>query len=757
MESERPADVAPVALPPRPLQPRPALSLALRATLAACAAAFTAVLATLAFAAPAAAKVVEVSAAPGESVKVGLQTREETLLSDGEGGEAFANAAGRPVVSSSKVYAIFWDPEDAYHGDWQQLIDEFFSNMAHGSGMLASVFSVDTQYTDAAARHAAVHTTFAGAYTDTDKYPVAGCTDPHPLKAGALPWDSGPITCLSDAQIQAELEKVIADHSLPKGMGSIYYVLTPPGVTDCLPEEAGVSHCSDYAGLPEPTNPGYADSFCSYHSDVNPGNPAEGSAETILYAAIPWIAGGLGDFHLALADEMPATECQSGAWVPRTEGAKGFEELETQAVEQEPNQIGLGPDGSYDTGLADLIVGQIANEQQNIVTDPLLNAWQDSEGAEETDLCRNFFAPALGGGATKATGTEAGTIFDDEVGAGHYYVNDAFNLAATKLTYPGVPCLKGVSLEPSFTAPANANAGEVVGFDGMESDISLNAGTAYAGGKASTTYATYEWNFGDGSSPVRGYAPGAPAKNSPEAAPCEAPWLAPCAASAYHSYIYGGVYEVTLTVTDVGGHVASFTKPISVAGPQPPSQPPAQTQQGGASGTQSSKSGTSGAKSGSKSSGGKSGAKSGGKSGKGGKSSKSAKPSTSPVLRAVVLSKVIAKAASKGLQVSYSVDQQAAGRFEVMVSTSLARRLHIHGTPAKFLPKGSKPQTVIASTLLETKRGAHRTITIHFAKQVAQRLASLHSVPLIVRVSARNASASEPKVTVLQIAATLTR
>ena len=37
-----------------------------------------------------------------------------------------------------------------------------------------------------------------------------------------------------------------------------------------------------------------------------------------------------------------------------------------------------GPDGSPDTGLADLIVSQIGVQQQNIVTDPLLNAWQDT-------------------------------------------------------------------------------------------------------------------------------------------------------------------------------------------------------------------------------------------------------------------------------------------------------------------------------------------------------------------------------------------
>ena len=47
--------------------------------------------------------------------------------------------------------------------------------------------------------------------------------------------------------------------------------------------------------------------------------------------------------------------------------------------EQEPNQLGSVPavQTALRQGLADLIVNQIAVEQQNIVTDPLLNAWQD--------------------------------------------------------------------------------------------------------------------------------------------------------------------------------------------------------------------------------------------------------------------------------------------------------------------------------------------------------------------------------------------
>src|SRR5207245_3472237 len=84
------------------------------------------------------------------------------------------------------------------------------------------------------------------------------------------------------------------------------------------------------------------------------------------------------------------------------------------------------------------------------------------------------------------------------------------------------------------------------------------------GAKVENNFAKYAWNFGDGSAEVTGFAPGTP--------PCEeAGWLSPCAASVTHSYQYGGTYNVELTVTDVGGNVASVTRQIEVSGPPPPS------------------------------------------------------------------------------------------------------------------------------------------------------------------------------------------
>ncbi|MGA8353093.1 MAG: PKD domain-containing protein [Solirubrobacteraceae bacterium] len=755
------------------------------------------VLAVLTGAAPAAAQVQTVG-----SEQVGLQPRETNVHEAGlyethsrkvggkrvesEGAFQFSNPAGMPVVSTAKVYAIYWDPGDVYDGNWQHLVNQFFAGMAGASGALGDPFAVDTQYTDAAGQHASSHV-FAGSYTDTDPYPLpAGCPDPAPLVVGK-------ITCLSSEQIETELKSFIADHTLPQGMSTIYYLLTPPGVTDCLAAGVGKYDCSDYSGAAVTGNESYEDSFCSYHAAINPGGSPQGSAETVLYAAIPWTAGGLGDYHVS--PRSPATECQDGGWEPVVEGQEAETETpEIEPVEQEPNQSGLGPDGSYDAGLADLIIGQIATEQQNILTDPLLNAWQtqgggQDEGQEVTDLCRNFFAPALGGdsgvesaeevaarkleegelikkfeeGGMSSTeakeeakklankkphhgekGTEAGTLYDAELAGGHYYLNNAFNLAAIKVPYPGVPCLKGASLEASFTAPVNVNAGEIVGFNGMESNITLDEGTAYVSGKPTATYPTYEWSFGDGST-VKGYAPGAPSKNSPETTPCELPWLSPCAASAFHSYTYGGKYQVTLTATDVGGNVSTVTKEIDVAGPPSPSVSSGGGTLGG--GTLSGGAGSPGGLSTSTSS----------KSKSAGKSSGSTSPLPKPVATAIVTTTSLEKAVESGLDVRYSVNQQVAGHFEVLMPARIAKRLKIKGKPAKGLPPGAQAQTVIAYALLITVRGAHGAMSIAIPPGTGSRLGRLHHVTLTLRLVVRNADRSNPKSTLLQTAVKLRR
>jgi len=832
-------------------------------------------------AAPATARVEKVlTKAGGPEVTVGLQPREAAGVAAGGEPKTFANVGGHEVVHSANTYAIYWDPDDYYHGDWQSLIDGFLANA--GTTGNNGVFRVDSQYTDRSNIPAADYAPFRGAYTDTHAYPaINGCTDPRPLKFG-VPFLEGTETavCVTAAQVQTELERFIKQreeehHALPKGMGAIYYLMTPPGVTVCLNEGGATGHCSDFNGLPveisryeealrvypeelktyaaekvvyeeklvvygtektayeklktkykaeqevyeknkqkdkeatpevpdteaEPVAPTppvapvapvkplppaapeglptYEKSFCSYHAAIGSGSSA------ILYAAIPWTAGGDGDGDLAgagIADgQTAAFACQDGGFEPGAPGEGLKKELEAgesrkeraefeektsaekrlalevreenakKPHDQEPNQIGLGPDGFYDTGLADIIVNQIAVEQQNIITDPLLESWKDAKGNEATDECRNDFLLTTGGGGGAAALTLAGTLSNNTLNDKSYYLNDGFNLAGVErahpgveypgLPFPGLTCVPGIRLEPKFTAPNTVKGSEVVSFDGMESNITLNSADGFtAGGGTQANYATYTWNFGDETPEVSGYAPGAPA--------CEAPWLSTCAASEYHSYQYNGTYNVTLTVKDVGGNEASVTEPVTVVEGENRPVPPPPAGGGGSSG-----SGGSSASSGSSST--STSTAGGGTSGSG--AAPVVKATAGPVATAAISSTSLKSVLAKGLSVRYSVSEQVTGNFDVLLAASVAKKIGLKGALATGLPKGTAPEIVIAKAILVTTQGGRNTVKILFGKKTAALLRKLHKVSLMVRLVVRNGlSSSATSTTTVNSLVTLT-
>lgn len=678
-----------------------------------------------------------------DTTTVGLQPRTDQLVGPSAG---FSNEEGNAVVHGASLYVVYWDPGAWFHHEWVANIDGFLQELGASSGSHNTIFAALGQYRDRTNVGAGYDFVFKGAYSDTAAYPEGKCTDPEPLEVGQ-------VTCLTDAQVREQLGSFIAGHGTEKGMHAIYYVLTPPGVAVCLDEAS--THCSDYSLSEEElehkvrNSVSYKDSFCSYHGAINPDNASEGDDNTILYATIPWSAGYEGhpwDFWPGSSDAGQAYDCQDGGWyvsdgVPRAEQEKELTKAEKEHAKEatakekeeeekarrlegphieEPNQEAspIKEEGDFAAALSDVLINQIAVEQADIVTDPLLTSWRDpSTGLEATDECRDQFgntvAPsAYGGSVTANAQTEAGTLSNVEVNGHLYYINNVLNLGELHSSH----CVGGVGLVPRFTAPNPVNAGELVAFDGMESTVSELKGVVYGPtGPPTTTYATFAWNFGDGTPEVKGYAPGAPV--------CEEPWLSPCAASAFHSYQYGGEYTVTLTITDIAGNVSAISHKVVVNGPPAPGS-------GG----------------------------SGGGSGSGSGSGTKGSTATigDPVAAALVLSRSLPTALRRGLLVSYSVNEQVAGHFEVLLSRSLARKLGIGGAGATGLPSGTPPQVIVARALLVTTEGGHRTIAIKFSKAVAAKLARSHRLDLMVRLIVRNAARFPASTTVLATA-TLTR
>ena len=178
----------------------------------------------------------------------------------------------------------------------------------------------------------------------------------------------------------------------------------------------------------------------------------------------------------------PSYECQDGGFDPTSKvpeqpeeakqrTKKEIEELEEAPAErkiaakeaeiregphaEEPNQSGIRP--RWDLRLrplSDLIINQIAVEQENIVTDPLLNAWQDSARNEATrrvpQLCS---PPPTSVEASHRTNTRApsGTLSNQIIGGAHLLPQHAFNFAAND--FPTRPSRASVASTWSPTSP----------------------------------------------------------------------------------------------------------------------------------------------------------------------------------------------------------------------------------------------------------------------------------------------------------------
>jgi hypothetical protein len=240
---------------------------------------------------------------------------------------------GGPVLHWNRTHVIFWQPAGSglsFDSGYESLVVTFLRNVAAASHSSSSVYGLTGQYRDSHGP-AAYASEYGGSVIDTDPLPSNGCTEPAATGPG---WK----VCLTDAQLQREIEHVVRENRMATGPTDVYFLVTPDGFGDCA--DASSSACA--IG-------GDANGYCAYHSQTNDG--------LVLYAVIPYNA-------------VPG-HCQSDN--PR-------------------------PNGST----ADPALSTISHEQSEMITDPSGNAWIDPDNGNEIgDVCLTSFGPAIGGsGAT---------------------------------------------------------------------------------------------------------------------------------------------------------------------------------------------------------------------------------------------------------------------------------------------------------------------------------------------------------------------
>ncbi|MGI8559593.1 MAG: PKD domain-containing protein [Solirubrobacteraceae bacterium] len=168
---------------------------------------------------------------------------------------------GGQVMHSDANYAIFWEPPGtSTTSSYKSVIQNYFGGVAADSGSGTNVYSTDTQYYDSlngVRAPIAYNASYGGAIVDTQPYPANGCA----------PRNGAP--CLTDAQVSAELDRVVSANHLPRGLGAVYYVFFPANVGSCFDSTGSTCSFSDY---------------CAYHSSFDNGTGS------VLYANMPYAA-----------------------------------------------------------------------------------------------------------------------------------------------------------------------------------------------------------------------------------------------------------------------------------------------------------------------------------------------------------------------------------------------------------------------------------------------------------------------------------
>ncbi len=475
--------------------------------------------------------------------------------------ELFSNLDynGGPVMASNTDYALYWSPKTAtpYPGDYRSGINTYFEALAHDSGGHQNTDSVASQYNDAEGQFANYNVKFGGELVDEDPYPSNGCTRA--------------TICLSDAQLQTEISKFVAEHGLPTGLGVEYFLLTPEGVESCF-EGGAAEVCS--ANSEEPF-------YCAYHGDIHPGG-----GSVLLYANNPFVNnkecdkpedhingssdsalfGGLSHEHLeTVTDPEP-----NNAWTDYMTGEEtGFEVGDKCNSLSESIEFGA-PLGEVEVSLGKKVpynqeidghkyryqqewsnqghkclqrftfggaeptasfTAKVASPNSRIALDATASTAPGGVSAYSWNLNSGEFEglthqPFLGEFEEPKVTAEFPSKTDEYSVALTIFASDGTSIGTARTLRVGGP---GPSA--SIAVPTTATAGRPVSFDGTGStDPPIGSIAGYA------------WGFGDGTAGGVGASPS-------------------------HTYAAAGLYNVTLTVTGSDGLTAQTTRQVNVVTP----------------------------------------------------------------------------------------------------------------------------------------------------------------------------------------------
>ena len=163
---------------------------------------------------------------------------------------------GGPVMQTNTTYTIYWLPAgQTMSANYQGIINGFFRNVAAASGLNSTVYDSDTQYYMGSNPQLFVQnsSSYGGSYVDsTSPIPTGNCNGQY--SASVASHLTG---CVTDAQIQNEIEHVLGVTGWTPSPTKLFLLFTPRSVGSCFDTFSGTCAYTYY---------------CAYHSDYVDAN-----------------------------------------------------------------------------------------------------------------------------------------------------------------------------------------------------------------------------------------------------------------------------------------------------------------------------------------------------------------------------------------------------------------------------------------------------------------------------------------------------
>jgi hypothetical protein len=231
---------------------------------------------------------------------------------------------GGSVMRNVTIHAVFWAPSGfQFDGPpaagvpgYEQLIQQWFTDVAHDSGAKSNIYSVLDEYGDGSGPGSYDISFNAAADTISD-------SDAFPPQSRQCASPSGVGTCVTDLEVQEELDKLITAHD-PSGRGlhDLWFVFLAPNVDECT--SGGVCGTNAFAGYHSLSNVGHGPVIYAVVPDPSieftpgpgtdpEGNPnAESTLDTVAHETFEAITNPEGNGWMDPNGFEAADKCENG-------------------------------------------------------------------------------------------------------------------------------------------------------------------------------------------------------------------------------------------------------------------------------------------------------------------------------------------------------------------------------------------------------------------------------------------------------------